>query len=70
MSDNKIMEEDIVSMLDQFMANGGGHMNVDVNALQGSLEKQVQESPCSDCNSKTMACQIPTLHEGLDTNEP
>ena len=27
------MISDIVSMLDNFMAEGGGHMNIDVNTL-------------------------------------
>lgn len=63
----KLVEDDIVAMLDNFMASGGGHMNVDVNA--DSLNKQVQEMKSSECNSKNMACQVPTLHEGLDSEE-
>lgn len=65
----KLVEEDIVAMLDQFMAQGGGHMNVDVNALGNSLAKQVQEMKSSECNSKNMACQVPTLHEGIDDEQ-
>lgn len=64
-----LVEDDIVAMLDSFMAKGGGHMNVDVNALGGELNKQIQEAKSSECNSKNMACQVPTLHTGLDAEE-
>ncbi len=70
MNDNKeLVEDDIVAMLDNFMAKGGGHMNVDVDTLNGNLNKQVQEAKSSECNSKNMACQVSTLHEGLDNEE-
>lgn len=70
MSDNqKLVENDIVAMLDNFMSKGGGHMNVDVDALAGSLDKAVQETKSNDCNSNNMACQVPTLHTGLDAEE-
>ena len=70
MSDNqKLVEEDIVAMLDNFMGKGGGHMNVDVDALTGNLNKQVQEIQSNECNSNNMACQVPTLHVGLDSEE-
>lgn len=64
-----LVEDDIVAMLDNFMAKGGGHMNVDVNALEGELNKQIQEAKSNECNSKNMACQVPTLHTGLDAEE-
>ncbi len=70
MSDNqKLVEEDIVAMLDNFMGKGGGHMNVDVDTLAGNLNKQVQETQSNECNSNNMACQVPTLHVGLDSEE-
>ena len=56
-------------MLDNFMAKGGGHMNVDVNALGKDLNKQIQETKSNECNSKNMACRVPTLHTGLDAEE-
>ncbi len=68
-SSQKILEDDIVAMLDNFMANGGGHMNVDVNALSKDLKKEVQETKSNECNSKNMACRVPTLHTGLDAEE-
>lgn len=68
--DNKqLVADDIVAMLDSFMAKGGGHMNVDVNALGANLNRQVQEANSNECNSNNMACQVPTLHEGLDAEE-
>lgn len=70
MSDNqKLVENDIVAMLDNFMGKGGGHMNVDVDALADNLDKAVQETKSNDCNSNNMACQVPTLHTGLDAEE-
>lgn len=62
------LEEDIVTMLDAFMAKGGGHMNVDVNDIQTNPVKQVKETKSSECNSKQMACQVPTfiLQEELE----
>jgi len=48
------------------MEKGGGHMNIDVNTLVGKLTKQVEETKSSECNVKNMACQVPTLHEGID----
>lgn len=65
----KLVEDDIVAMLDSFMAKGGGHMNVDVNALGASPDKQVQEANSNECNANNMACQVPTLHVGLDSEE-
>ena len=44
-------------------------MNIDVNTLGDQLKKQVKETKSNECNSKNMACQIPTLHEGIDTDE-
>lgn len=68
--DNKqLVEDDIVAMLDRFMAKGGGHMNVDVNALGTDTERQVQEANSNECNANNMACQVPTLHVGLDAEE-
>jgi hypothetical protein len=65
MDNNKI--DDIVDMLDNFMANGGGHMNVDVSP-EGNA-KSVQTAISSDCNCKDMACAVPTMHQGIDDEE-
>lgn len=64
-----LLEADIVDMLDHFMLKGGGHMNVDVNTAYCNLTKQVKETKSSECNSKQMACQVPTLQEGLDQEQ-
>lgn len=61
-----LLEDDIVTMLDNFVLKGGGHMNVDVNTTCITPIKRVTETKSSDCNSKQMACQVPTLQEGLD----
>lgn len=68
MNDKKMLD-DIVAMLDNFMSDGGGHMNIDVNTLkEGEIKKSVQQLGCTDCSSNNMACQVPTLHEGLDND--
>lgn len=65
------MISDIVSMLDNFVTDGGGHMNIDVDALTSNAEtkKQVEQAISSDCTSKNMACQVPTLESGVDGEE-
>ena len=65
------MISDIVSMLDNFMAEGGGHMNIDVNTLTANkkAQKQVEKTISSDCNSKNMACRVTTLESGIDGDE-
>lgn len=70
MSDNKNTADDIVSMLDNMVANGVGHMNIEVDA-QGdqSKNKSVEQLGCLDCAKGNLACAIPTLHEGIDEEE-
>jgi hypothetical protein len=59
--------DDIVGMIDDFMSNGGGHVNVTVNNEGGvSLEKRVAVANSLDCAKGDMACSVPTLFEGLD----
>lgn len=63
--DNNEMIEDFVKMLDSGMAQGVGHVNVDVDSkVDGS--KNVQTMGCTDCSRTPLACSVPTLHEGLD----
>lgn len=63
-SDSQI--DDIVAMLDGFVARGGGHMNVDVSDAVSSDEKVVEEMGCVDCSKNAFACSAPTLLEGMD----
>ena len=63
--DNEAMIEDFVKMLDSGMAQGVGHVNVDVDSKAGSA-KNVQTMGCTDCSRTPLACSVPTLHEGLD----
>ncbi len=62
MEDNKI--DDIVNMLDNFILNGGGHMNVTQN--ESDTNVKTVETTNSNCCNKNMACMVPTLHEGID----
>ena len=63
--DEKTMIDDLVKMLDSGMANGVGHVNVDVDdKVEGS--KNVQTMGCTDCSRTPLACSVPTLDQGLD----
>lgn len=74
--DNDKQIDDIVSMIDQFMASDGGHINVTVNNAANSgtsadlsnesLNKTTKTTNSLECAAGDMACKIPTLHEGLD----
>lgn len=63
--DQKKMIDDLVAMLDAGMANGVGHVNVDVDESLDQA-KEVQTMGCTDCSRTPLACSVPTLDEGLD----
>ena len=62
MDDKRI--DDIVAMLDGSIEKGVGHLNVEVNG--DSTERTVETLGCIDCAKGNLACQVPTLHEGID----
>ena len=62
MDDKRI--DEIVAMLDGSIEKGVGHLNVEVNG--DSAEKSVETLGCIDCAKGNLACQVPTLHEGID----
>lgn len=66
MDENKMID-DLVKMLDQGIANGMGHINVDRDDIEEN--KTVQTMGCSDCSRTPLACSVPTLHQGLDDYE-
>ncbi len=68
MENNKKVD-DIVAMLDQFMGNGGGHMNVTNDSDNDEITKKINKGISLDCAGGNMACKVPTLHEGLDAEE-
>ncbi|ADL02954.1 hypothetical protein [Lacrimispora saccharolytica] len=66
--------EDIVSMLDQFMAGNGGHMNIRVSedgivSTDKTMAKSVTTMNSTDCSDGNSACRVPTLFEAMDTEE-
>ncbi len=63
--DEKSMIDDLVKMLDSGVAQGVGHINVDVDEAQKAL-KNVQTMGCTDCSRTPLACSVPTLEQGLD----
>ena len=62
--DEKEMIEDLVRMLDEGMAGGVGHINVEYDENKAAIE--VQTMGCTDCSRAPLACSVPTLQEGLD----
>ena len=63
--DKNQMIEDFVKMMDSGIAQGVGHVNVDVDDKSDD-SKTVQTMGCTDCSRTPLACSVPTLHEGLD----
>lgn len=62
--------DDIVAMLDQFMSNNGGHMNIQVNDKgEITAEKTVQTTNSLECAEGDLACKVPTLFDGLDIQD-
>ncbi|MDE6319522.1 MAG: hypothetical protein K2M22_07435 [Lachnospiraceae bacterium] len=64
--DNQQMIEDFVKMMDSGMAQGVGHVNVDVDDKIDSSKKNIETMGCTDCSRTPLACSVPTLHDGLD----
>ena len=64
--DDKQMIDDFIKMMDSGMAQGVGHVNVDVDDEQADNSKNVQTMGCTDCSRTPLACSVPTLHDGLD----
>lgn len=64
MSDVKKID-DIVALLDDFMEQGGGHMNVQIDN-EDTDELTVETFNSLSCSNGNMACAVPTLHQGID----
>ncbi len=63
--DEKNQIDDLIKMLDNGMAKGVGHVNVETS--EETDEKcDVQTMGCTDCSRTPLACSVPTLHDGLD----
>lgn len=63
---DKNQVDDIVSMLDNMMGNGHGHVNVSVDEAVPSGQKTEETLGCLDCAKGDLACSVPTLMEGMD----
>ena len=60
MSEKKV--EDLIKMLDQFVENGGGHMNVEFDNDVDDLNIDIVEYKKGlDCCGVNSACQVPTI---------
>ena len=65
--------DDLIAMIDGFMAAGGGHMNVRVEEDGGvhtdTASVKITTMNSLDCAGGNMACKVPTLFEGMDREE-
>ncbi len=75
---NKNLIDEIIAQLDGSVEQGVGHMNIQVKEKsimlekivqneQNEIEKEVSYVGCVE--GSNMACQCPTLMEGLDEKE-
>ena len=64
--EEKNQVDDIVSMLDNMMGSGHGHVNVSVDDTVAEGEKSEVTLGCTDCAKGDLACSVPTLMEGMD----
>lgn len=58
--------DDLVDMLDHFMENGGGHMNVQVDNPEDIGEVKVETFNSLSCKNGNMPCAVLTLHKDID----
>lgn len=56
--------DELVKMMDDFVTNGGGHLEVKVEGNMDTVETKTFKS--NDCTLGDKACQVPTLHKGID----
>ncbi len=56
--------DEIITMLDRFMEEGGGHMSVTVEDVDGM--ERMAKAFSVDCCTVQSACSVPTLHKGID----
>jgi len=66
--ENNKQADDLVKMLDKLVTNGSAHIDVKVQDPNNTKEIKVKTVNSQAC-LKGMACQVPTLHEGLDGKE-
>lgn len=65
MDNNEDVIYDIINTLDNFVSNETGHINLSVN--QQNIDTKVFETTnTSSCALGDLACQIPTLFEGVE----
>ncbi len=64
MSENKQIE-DIIAMLDGYVKDGVGHINLQVNPNEGD-DLEVETYKSNDCSLGNQACSIPTMQNAID----
>lgn len=57
--------EDIISMLDGCVKEGVGHINLQVNPVDGE-DLLVETYKTNDCSRGNQACAIPTIKDSTD----
>ena len=65
--------DELVDLIDQFMAGNGGHMNIQVeengDIRTDTASVKINTMNSLDCASGNLACKVPTLFEGMDREE-
>ncbi len=59
--------DDIISMLDNFVSDSVGHVNITINNNDINA-KNIKKANSLDCN-KNMACQVPTFDGASDLED-
>ena len=57
--------EELIRLIQESMDNGAGHVNVEVNEDGVKTNVTTSQTICG----KNMACQVPTLHKGIDDED-
>ena len=57
--------DEIIRLIQESMDKGAGHVNVEVNEDGVKTDVTTSKTICG----KNMACQVPTLHKGIDDED-
>lgn len=61
---DKAKIDELIKMMDDFVDNGGGHLEINVEGSVDVVETKTYKS--NDCALGDKACQVPTLHKDID----
>lgn len=59
----------LAEMLDKLCESGSAHINVSVDKTDGENDITEKTVNSTECCAGNMACNVPTLHKGIDDDE-